>query len=595
MTLLDIEDYLRSLTVSFAALLDLEFTILGGNPLKRITGTGFYATIDSKIQRLEWNPRYTRQVMRSGEPLEVLDTSEFTATMTAERKKIYDEHYSLLLHPIKHNGETVGTIVIASFNENQQQQLLKKRRRLMEYLACVTELIELKLMQDEQEEQLEILNRQLELIYEAIETGVLLWSDGVIARMNERTKSYLCAEISPLYDSLIDDIDALARAADSDGKKRNQELYCSEKGRSVFVTVQAIPLGGETHNVICTITPFAQTQNIITQHDNEVDNGELVASSESMIQIVNNVKTVACHDSNILILGESGTGKEMLARMIHQHSNRKNQPFVAVNCAAIPESLLESELFGYEGGAFTGAHKNGKLGKFMLADGGTLFLDEIGDMPLYLQAKLLRVISERKVDRIGGATPIEVDVRIVSATNQNLEKMVEGRSFRGDLYYRLNVIPIRIPPLRDRKDDIVPLAKHFLTKYNEKLGRSIEGIRGDVLDKFLQYDWPGNVRELENCIEYMVNFESTTYLSREFLPTSLKNQRKSSSLGVLRQVNFNGSGSLKDRLRQYEQEIFSNFLSQHEGKPSLEDIDAFCEALQISRATYYRKCVNSQN
>ncbi|MDN5379103.1 sigma-54-dependent Fis family transcriptional regulator [Thermodesulfobacterium sp.] len=221
-----------------------------------------------------------------------------------------------------------------------------------------------------------------------------------------------------------------------------------------------------------------------------------------MKEVYQLAKKVAPSNSTVLILGESGTGKEVLAKYIHFNSKRQG-PFVAINCAAIPEELLEAELFGYEKGAFTGAIKT-KPGKFEIANKGTLFLDEIGDLSAKLQAKLLRVLQERQVERLGGEQPIKVDVRIIAATNKDLEKEVEAGRFREDLFYRLNVIPIKIPPLRKRKEDIVLLANFFLKKVCEREGVPLKRLSEKTVQRLLDYRWPGNVRELENLVERLV-------------------------------------------------------------------------------------------
>jgi two-component system response regulator FlrC len=222
-----------------------------------------------------------------------------------------------------------------------------------------------------------------------------------------------------------------------------------------------------------------------------------------MLGIFEFLKTVAKSKSSVLIQGESGTGKELFARFLYRHSDRKHMPFVAVNCAAIPENLLESEMFGYEKGAFTGAMQR-KIGKFELANGGTLLLDEVTEMSPHLQAKLLRVIQEKEIDRVGGKMPFPIDVRIIATTNADIRKAVEDRAFRDDLYYRLNVIPLKIPPLRERRGDIECLGRHFLEKYANLNGRPLPVLDDSTLKRLNAYDWPGNVRELENVIERAV-------------------------------------------------------------------------------------------
>jgi two-component system nitrogen regulation response regulator GlnG len=245
--------------------------------------------------------------------------------------------------------------------------------------------------------------------------------------------------------------------------------------------------------------------------------GGLVGGTAAMQDIYKTIGRVAESDATVLIHGESGTGKELVARAIHFHSKRAGRPFVAVNSAAIPSELLESELFGHEKGSFTGAIAR-KLGKFEAAAGGTLFLDEIGDMSMQLQGKLLRVLQEREFERVGGTEPIKTDVRVIAATHHDLEKMVRESRFREDLFYRLNVIQIDIPPLRKRKDDIVPLAEHFLRKYRDGRGVSAKVFTPETLKALRAYDWPGNVRELENSVQRAVTLSQGDKIFPDSLP-----------------------------------------------------------------------------
>ena len=229
----------------------------------------------------------------------------------------------------------------------------------------------------------------------------------------------------------------------------------------------------------------------------------LVGESLAIQDIYKTVEKVAQTDSTVLITGESGTGKELVARAIHENSQRREKPLVIVNCGAIPAELLEAELFGHMKGAFTGATQN-RLGRFEMAHGGTLFLDEVGELPLHLQVKLLRVLQTRQFEPVGSSKTIEVDVRIIAATNKDLEEAARKREFREDLYYRLNVIPVKIPALRDRKSDIPLLITHFVQQFNQLTGHSVEAPSGQILDALMAYDWPGNVRELENLMERLV-------------------------------------------------------------------------------------------
>ena len=247
---------------------------------------------------------------------------------------------------------------------------------------------------------------------------------------------------------------------------------------------------------------------------------EIIGESSKMQEVYKSIGLVADSDATVLIRGESGTGKELVAKAIYLHSNRKNKPFIVVNCAAIPENLLESELFGHEKGAFTDAVAR-HIGKFEQAGNGTIFLDEIGDMSLYLQAKLLRVLQEKTFERVGGKETIVSHARILAATNRNLEELLKEGKFREDLYYRLNVVTISIPPLRERKEDIPLLVNHFVAKYSKKYNKVVQGVSEEVMRIFMDYDWPGNVRELENAIARGVIITSAPLIMKEHLPPKL--------------------------------------------------------------------------
>ena len=250
--------------------------------------------------------------------------------------------------------------------------------------------------------------------------------------------------------------------------------------------------------------------------DERFNFSNIIAKSAPMRQVLDQVARIADTDSNVAIYGASGTGKELIAKAIHISSPRKNLPFMAINCAAIPETLLESELFGYEKGAFTGALKNSK-GLFTRADKGTIFLDEIGDMPLAIQAKLLRVLQERTFVPLGSEAPVTVNVRIIVATNKNLKEEVKKGSFREDLFYRIHVIPLELPLLKDRKDDIPLLAEHFIKKYGDLMGKDVKSISSAAMHKLMLHDWPGNVRELENTIEYAVAMTNSSTLEDDLI------------------------------------------------------------------------------
>ncbi len=309
---------------------------------------------------------------------------------------------------------------------------------------------------------------------------------------------------------------------------------------------------------------------------------DIVGNSKSIKSVKDIATKVAKTDSNVLILGESGTGKELFAHAIHNVSNRRLGPFIKINCAAIPGELLESELFGYEEGAFTGAKRGGKKGKFELANGGTILLDEIGDMPLNMQAKILRVIQEKEVERLGGNVSRKIDVRIIASTNKKLEQLVNRGEFREDLYYRLNVITIKLPPLRERKEDIEDLANTLRIKVAKRLGIYVEGISKEALEYLRSYDWPGNIRELENVIERAINLLDVDLMIKpEHLPKRLtKNKTKS---------YLKNNRPLKNIVEDIEKEIIKDCLKKTNGNKNKA-----AKILGLSRTGLYKK-INRYN
>lgn len=300
----------------------------------------------------------------------------------------------------------------------------------------------------------------------------------------------------------------------------------------------------------------------------------IISVSKSMERLKELTKRAAKTNSNVLILGESGTGKELFAHAIHNNSRRIDAPFIRVNCGAIPYELLESELFGYEEGSFTGAKKGGKIGKFKAADGGTIFLDEIGDLPMNMQVKLLRVLQDKEIERIGSNFSEKIDVRVIAATNKDLEKMVSEGMFRLDLYYRLNVVSIKIPPLRERKEDIPILSRHLVDKISKGENIKVDKISDNTLEYLKNYDWPGNVRELENILERAINFlEDETIIKPEHLPPKITGMTRSKQMKSLRSI-----------LEEVEKQSIIDSLIIANGNKTLA-----ANSLDISRTSLYEK------
>lgn len=606
MRLTDIKEYLNTLLASFSSVLDLELTILQADPLERIAATGsWYATdvVCYENGKLvpAWQNSYTVQVIETGKPVVALDTKAYVYSHPKMYQTVNGQDYSVLAYPIYLKEQLEGVLVIASFDKTQHQIIVEKQKQLMVYLEKIAGLITSKLEQEDLLEETNIINNQMSSVIEAMDDGIILYSpEEGIRQCNMYAEKYLHFNDPELKNVLLSKVLHVAAETKEDRPFQIREISEEIDGFQYLLQVKTKFIENSNGSVLCVINPFSQIQNSITQNEEMGTGvaGNLVFSGEKMRKLVSQAKIAAQHASNVLITGESGTGKEMFARLIHTSSPRSAKPFVAVNCAAIPESLMESELFGYEEGAFTGARKGGKIGKIQLANHGTFFLDEIGDMPLYLQAKLLRVLNDKKVERIGNSSTslINVDVRIIAATNQNLEEMIERKEFREDLYYRLNVVPLRLPPLRERPDDIPFLIQHFINKYNKILGKEIRSASASVMELMMEYQWPGNVRELENCIEYMMTFEKTQVLSLEVMPQkilSLKNETiLNAASHIVPEMDETEDKPLKIRLQEKEREILKSMAARYGGHPTKEQVKEICRVLDISVASYYRKIVD---
>ncbi|MFL5300353.1 MAG: sigma-54 interaction domain-containing protein, partial [Anaeromyxobacteraceae bacterium] len=317
-----------------------------------------------------------------------------------------------------------------------------------------------------------------------------------------------------------------------------------------------------------------------------------VGHSPAMQHVAEIVAKVADSPSTVLITGESGTGKELIARELHQRSSRRDKPLIKVNCAAIPKDLVESELFGYEKGAFTGA-VGSKPGRFELADGGTLFLDEIGEIPVEMQVKLLRALQESEFERVGGIKTLQVDVRLIAATNRDLKALIADGRFREDLYYRLAVVPIALPPLRDRRGDIPPLVEHFIAKYNRRLGKRVTSVDEEAMQVLLAYPWPGNIRELENLMERSVLFADGPVIDGASLPEALRERAGGATtpiaaVGPLGAIAAPSGASMKEIVRQAQAELERELITR-----ALEEtcgnVTHAAKRLQISRKSLQMK------
>lgn len=367
--------------------------------------------------------------------------------------------------------------------------------------------------------ELSLAKRFNETMIDSIETGILT-SDlyGNIKTVNRYVSDmfgYSAEEIKSMkMDQLLDDWDDVKTSVNDKQSFTDEDVFVNSRRNKTQFSLSAYPYLDDNQKLLNIVLVFKEVKKVrklaknIMGHHAVYTFDKIIGSDKIFTRIIDYAKKISDSSSNVLIMGESGTGKELFSQAIHNYSNRKDEPFVALNCGAIPRNLIESELFGYEGGAFTGAKSTGQPGKFEIADGGTIFLDEIGEMPLDMQTRLLRVLEEGTVSRVGSIKEIVVDVRVIAATNKDLNEEVRKGNFRKDLYYRLNVLPLRLPPLRERKADIPLLTQYFMKRISAKLNKKSVDINEKTMKSFLEYEWPGNVRELENIIEQIVNTES---------------------------------------------------------------------------------------
>ncbi|WP_423798366.1 sigma-54 interaction domain-containing protein [Neobacillus sp. SAB-20_R2A] len=469
---------------------------------------------------------------------------------------------------------------------------------------------------------------KLEEIYETYQqmflhsiTGVVITDkEGRITEVNPAFKEQTGLSVSDVVgrrhrDLIIEEIiDQTAELQVFKEGKPITQLTKLYNGKEVLVT--AIPIKNKQGQIIKVVSQMLdvtvlnqlkheifqleQEHEEITQQLEELKSNKtaihsIVAYDLKMKKVIDRALRVAQHDSTVILYGESGVGKEVVVKLIHENSKRSSQPLIKVNCGAIPNDLLESELFGYEPGAFTGASPKGKVGLFEQAAKGTILLDEIGEIPLHLQVKLLRVLQEFEITRVGGTKPIKIDTRVIAATNQNLEDLIKKGGFREDLYYRLNIIPIHIPPLRERPNDIVPLTYHFIHNIRQKYGVN-KIFSKEVLASFLQYHWPGNVRELQNIVERLCIMIEKPIITADDIRNELftqTNKEKTQSEPPNESGEINPTTdnvrSLKEQMELFEKQVIDRALKQY---PSIR---AAAKALDVDASTLSRKVQKYSN
>ncbi|MEG6521810.1 sigma 54-interacting transcriptional regulator [Desulfotomaculum sp. 1211_IL3151] len=454
------------------------------------------------------------------------------------------------------------------------------------------------------------LNEELDAIVESSYDGLFITDgQGIVLRYNKAFGQLTGIDLHEYLGRSVEDIKKdgiISEPVTCHVLEQKKSITMMQKSRSGKLTLTTgnpvTDTDGEIIRVVCNVRDITELNilkhkleqaKVLSQHyENELrtlklkyaGSEKIIATSAKMRNLIDMVVRLASVDSTVLVNGESGTGKELIAEIIHSNSLRSKKPFIKVNCGAIPENLLESELFGYDGGAFTGAKKEGKPGYIEMASGGTLFLDEIGEMPLNLQVKLLRFIQCKEIIRVGGKNYINVDVRIVAATNRDLWDMVQKKQFREDLYYRLNVVPVHIPPLRDRKEDIPALVAHFMQLFNRKYNRN-KSISPEVVDIIMQHDWPGNIRELENLIERMVVITIKDIITNEDLPFHMRDNTVGLSSSY---IMVSGIIPLKEAIESVEKQLIEKVYAKHQSTRQM------AKELQVNASTIVRKAAKYQ-
>lgn len=587
--LMHIQTMVQDLAEAIAAALSVEVEIVD-HELTVVAGSGFYRKkIGQKEEmgRLDSDFLYAR-TLRSGKSFVVADPISDPRYDPSSLEGTTPE-MAEICSPIIMDDRIIGVIGLVAFSQDQKKILLSKTDAVLSFLQHLSRFLAAKVSESEAVERLTILSNELTAILETIHEGALaIDAEGVVTHCNTTAEKLLKLQRDAIIGKQLEDIWPGAPALEvlETGTEyiEKEEIYQTRgrRGMHFIVSVRPITGRGEPEGAVVSFRDISEARRLIydlssTAMDYTFD--DIIGESMAIRQVKEQALKVAGGNSTVLITGESGTGKEIFARAIHKASPRDKGPFISVNCGAIPETLLESELFGYEGGAFTGARREGKAGKFELANEGTIFLDEIGEMPLHLQVKLLHVLQNREVERVGGSKKIPVDVRIIAASNRDLEKMMQDGNFRKDLYFRLSVIPLHIPPLKERREDIPALIECCLAKYSPMLNKDINSVDPEAMETMMHYNWPGNVRELENAVEYAVNMASGETITFTSLPPRIKETEC--------EAVSQAEAPLKERVREYERKILQGYLIRYGN--TYEGKNEIAEKLEISRATLYRK------
>ncbi|MCF7419809.1 sigma-54 interaction domain-containing protein [Escherichia coli] len=574
--LMQIQPTIQRFARMLASVLQLEVEIVDEN-LCRVAGTGAYGKFLGR--QLSGNSRLLRHVLET-KTEKVVTQSRFDPLCEGCDSKENCREKAFLGTPVILQDRCVGVISLIAVTHEQQEHISDNLREFSDYVRHISTIFVSKLLEDQGPG--DNISKIFATMIDNMDQGVLVVDDESRVQFVNQTS---LKTLGVVQNNIIGKpIRFRPLTFESNFTHGHMQHIVSWDDKSELII-------GQLHNIQgrqLFLMAFHQshTSFSVANAPDEPHIEQLVGECRVMRQLKRLISRIAPSPSSVMVVGESGTGKEVVARAIHKLSGRRNKPFIAINCAAIPEQLLESELFGYVKGAFTGASANGKTGLIQAANTGTLFLDEIGDMPLMLQAKLLRAIEAREILPIGASSPIQVDIRIISATNQNLAQFIAEGKFREDLFYRLNVIPITLPPLRERQEDIELLVHYFLHLHTRRLGSVYPGIAPDVVEKLRKHRWPGNLRELSNLMEYLVNVvPSGEVIDSTLLPPNLLNNgtTEQSDVTEVSEAHLSLDDAGGTALEEMEKQMIREALSRHNSKKQVAD------ELGIGIATLYRK------
>ena len=574
--LMQIQPTIQRFARMLASVLQLEVEIVDEN-LCRVAGTGAYGKFLRR--QLSGNSRLLRHVLET-KTEKVVTQSRFDPLCEGCDSKENCREKAFLGTPVILQDRCVGVISLIAVTHEQQEHISDNLREFSDYVRHISTIFVSKLLEDQGPG--DNISKIFATMIDNMDQGVLVVDDESRVQFVNQTA---LKTLGVVQNNIIGKpIRFRPLTFESNFTHGHMQHIVSWDDKSELII-------GQLHNIQgrqLFLMAFHQshTSFSVANAPDEPHIEQLVGECRVMRQLKRLISRIAPSPSSVMVVGESGTGKEVVARAIHKLSGRRNKPFIAINCAAIPEQLLESELFGYVKGAFTGASANGKTGLIQAANTGTLFLDEIGDMPLMLQAKLLRAIEAREILPIGASSPIQVDIRIISATNQNLAQFIAEGKFREDLFYRLNVIPITLPPLRERQEDIELLVHYFLHLHTRRLGSVYPGIAPDVVEILRKHRWPGNLRELSNLMEYLVNVvPSGEVIDSTLLPPNLLNNgtTEQSDVTEVSEAHLALDDAGGTALEEMEKQMIREALSRHNSKKQVAD------ELGIGIATLYRK------